>query len=113
MHSNATRGVAMAKERTPAREQSLADGDSKTTSWGFALERLTNPETPRTYWLATTRSDGRPHVMPVISFWIGGALHVVAGEVTQKARNIAADGRCVIATSSTTLPSIDLIVEGQ
>jgi hypothetical protein len=50
--------------------------------------------------------------MPVIGFWIEGAVHVVAGEGTQKARNIAADDRCVIATGSTTLPSIDIIVEG-
>jgi hypothetical protein len=51
--------------------------------------------------------------MPVIGFWIDGAMHVVAGEGTQKARNIAADGRCVIATSSTTLPSLDVVVEGR
>jgi hypothetical protein len=51
--------------------------------------------------------------MPVIAFWIDGAMHVVAGEGTRKARNIAADGRCVIATSSTTLPSLDIVVEGR
>jgi hypothetical protein len=51
--------------------------------------------------------------MPVIAFWIDGAMHVVAGEGTRKARNIAADGRCVIATTSTTLPSLDIVVEGR
>jgi hypothetical protein len=49
--------------------------------------------------------------MPVIAFWIDGAI--VAGEGTRKARNLAADGRCVIATSSTTLPSLDIVVEGR
>jgi hypothetical protein len=78
----------------------------------MARDRLANPETPRTCWLATTRPDGRPHLMPVIGFWIEGAMHVVAGEGTVKARNLAADGRCVIATSSTTLPSLDIVVEG-
>ena len=29
-----------------------------------------------------------------------------------EARNIAADGRCVIATGSTTLPSLDIVIEG-
>jgi hypothetical protein len=28
-------------------------------------------------WLATTRPDGRPHLMPVIAFWIDGAIHIV------------------------------------
>ena len=102
----------MAHERKPKREQSLAKAGSKTTSWEMARERLANPETPRTCWLATARPDGRPHLMPVIGFWIDGAMHVVAGEGTRKARNLAADGRCMIATTSTTLPSIDIIIEG-
>ena len=38
---------------------------------------------------------------------------VVAGEGTRKARNMATDGRCVIATGSTTLPSLDIVIEGR
>jgi Pyridoxamine 5'-phosphate oxidase len=105
--------VTMTNERAPAREQPLGGDKSATTSWDFAVERLANPEVPRTCWLATTRPDGRPHLMPVIAFWIEGALHIVAGEDTRKARNLAADGRCVIGTSSTRLPSLDLVVEGR
>ena len=103
----------MAQERTPERTQALIGDETETTSWEMARTRLANPEQPRTCWLATTRPDGRPHLMPVIGFWLDGAMHVVAGEGTQKARNIAADGRCVIATSSTTLPSLDIVVEGR
>ena len=51
--------------------------------------------------------------MPVIAFWIDDAMHILAGEGTQKARNIAADDRCVIATGSTTLPSLDIVIEGR
>ena len=51
--------------------------------------------------------------MPVIAFWIDGAMHIVAGEGTRKGRNLAADGRCVVATSSTTLPSLDIVIEGR
>ena len=102
----------MVQDRTPEHERSLVGGESKTTSWEMARERLANPENPRTSWLATTRHDGRPHLMPVNTFWIDGALHIVAGEGTRKARDLGADGRCVVGISSTTLPSIDLIVEG-
>ena len=105
--------VAMTHERAPARTQSLLGDEAETTSWEMARERLANPELPRTCWLATTRPDGRPHLMPVIAFWIDDAMHIVAGEGTQKARNIAADGRCAIATGSTTLPSLDLVIEGR
>ena len=103
----------MENERAPVSERSLTGDNPATTSWEFAVERLENPEVPRTCWLATARPDGRPHLMPVIAFWIDGALHIVAGEGTRKARNLAADGRCVIGTSSTRLPSLDLVVEGR
>src|SRR4029078_9443905 len=103
----------MTQERAPQRTQSLMGDGAETSSWELARTRLANPEQPRTCWLATTRPDGRPHLVPVIAFLIGGAMHVVAGEGTQKARNIAADGHCVIATSSTTLPSLDIVIEGR
>jgi hypothetical protein len=105
--------MAMTTERAPDREQSMVGDGTATTSWAFAHERLANPEIPRTSWLATTRQDGQPHLMPINAFWIDGALHIVTGEGTRKARDLAADGRCVIGTSSTRLPSIDLVVEGR
>jgi hypothetical protein len=103
----------MTQERAPELERSLVGEESGTTSWEVARDRLANPEEQRTSWLATTRPDGRPHLMPVIAFWIDVAIHIVAGEGTRKARNLAADRRCVIATSSTMLPSIDIVVEGR
>ena len=103
----------MTQERTPDSEWSLVGEGSETSPWELARQRLADPEDSRTSWLATTRPDGRPHLMPVIAFWIDGAIHIVAGEGTRKARNLAADGRCVIATSSTTLPSLDIVVEGR
>jgi nitroimidazol reductase NimA-like FMN-containing flavoprotein (pyridoxamine 5'-phosphate oxidase superfamily) len=102
----------MTQERAPDRTRPL-NGEHGTTPWEMAHARLANPESPRTSWLATTGRDGRPHLMPVNAFWIDGALHMVVGEGTRKARNLAQDGRCVIGTSSTTLPSIDLVVEGR
>ena len=80
--------------------------------WATAEERLENPEKPRTYWLATMRDDGRPHVMPIIGMWMDGALYFVSGERTRKARNLAREPRCTVVTGSTTLPSLDLIVDG-
>lgn len=103
----------MAQERAPERARSLVQDGAEATSWEFARQRLANPEHQRTCWLATTHPDGRPHLVPVIGFWIDGAMHVLAGEGSRKARNLAANSRCVIATTSTTLPSLDIVVEGR
>ncbi len=102
----------MPNDRTPDLEAAMTDA-GRTTPWDTARERLANPEHQRTSWLATVRPDGRPHLMPVIAFWIDGGLVFVAGEGSTKGRNLAHDGRCVIGTSSTTLPSLDVIVEGR
>jgi hypothetical protein len=103
----------MTDEGAPQRVQSMVGDDSKTTSWEVARERLANPEFQRTSWLATRRPDGRPHLMPVITTWIDDSIYLVVGEGTRKGRNLAADARCVVATSSTTLPSLDIVIEGR
>ena len=89
----------MPRVQAPERAQSLAPDGTGTTSWDTARERLaTNNEKGGHNWLATVRPDGLPHLMPVLTFWIEDALHFVAGEGTQKGRNLAADGHCVIGT---------------
>lgn len=50
--------------------------------------------------------------MPLIGLWLDGAMYFVAGERTRKGRNLAGDPRCVITGSSTALPSLDIIIEG-
>jgi hypothetical protein len=86
----------MTTERAPLHEEPMLEDQPGTTPWALALERLANPEPGRTSWLATVRPDGRPHLMPIIAFWIDGAFHFVVGEGTRKGRNLAADGRCVV-----------------
>lgn len=99
-------------ERTPSSEVALTDRAGGPAAWAMARERLAHPELPRTYWLATVRPDGGPHLMPIIGAWFDEALHFLCGPGTRKGRNLAAEPRCVIGTESTTLPSLDLILEG-
>jgi Pyridoxamine 5'-phosphate oxidase len=103
----------MTSERAPTTEEALVEEGGATTSWEDARNRLANPEPGGHSWLATVRPDGRPHLVPVLAFWMDGTLHFVAGEGTQKGRNLAADGRCVIGTESRGLPSLDIVVEGR
>ncbi len=60
---------------------------------GLTRRRL---EEGRLYWLATVRSDARPHVMRVLAVWLDGALYFVAGSRSRKARNLALNPECVV-----------------
>ena len=103
----------MTAARTPHSATPMVAGQTETTSWDVALDRLQHPAPGQNHWLATVRPDGSPHLMPIIAFWIDGAVHFLVGPTTRKGRNLAADGRCVIGTGNLTMPSMDLIVEGR
>jgi len=45
------------------------------------------------YWIATTSSDGRPHVRPVWGAWVDGILYFDGHPATGWSRNIARDPR--------------------
>ncbi len=43
------------------------------------------------YWVGTTRSDGRPHVMPVWGVWLDESFYFSTGPTTVNGRNLAAN----------------------
>jgi PPOX class probable F420-dependent enzyme len=61
--------------------------------WDWAVEHLTKS---RNYWVATTWPNGRPHCVPVWGVWLDDTFYFSSGERSRKARNLAADPRCVI-----------------
>jgi len=64
-------------------------------SWKWALQRLRKS---RQYWIATTRPDGAPHLMIIWGVWHDGSFWFSTGAKSRKARNLAENQRCVIAT---------------
>jgi hypothetical protein len=74
--------------------------------WSFAERRLS---TSHDYWLATTRPDCRPHVMPVWGAWFDDALWFSTDQRSRKARNLAADSRCVVTNDNALEP---VVLEG-
>ncbi len=74
--------------------------------WDWAEERLRDSHN---IYLATVRPDGRPHLMPVWGVWFGGAFYFSTGAESRKARNLAANPNCVIATEDA---SEAVILEG-
>jgi PPOX class probable F420-dependent enzyme len=59
--------------------------------------RLRNAES---YWLATTRPDGRAHVMPVWGVWLDGSVWFGTGQQSVKGRNLAANPNAAIHLDS-------------
>jgi hypothetical protein len=92
----------------PAAEQPLrADDGRPRLTWGIARRHLAAGQW---YWLATTRSDGAPHVMPVLAVWLEDALYTTSSPAARKARNLAHDARCVVTVDS---PPLHLVLEGR
>ncbi|MDO8532805.1 MAG: pyridoxamine 5'-phosphate oxidase family protein [Dehalococcoidia bacterium] len=55
-------------------------------AWTALCDRLTSE---RNYWVATTRPDGRPHVMPVWGIWLDGMFYFSTDAASRKGRNLA------------------------
>ncbi len=71
-----------------------AGGGTGLLPWRWASDRLMQG---RTYWLATSRPDARPHVMPVWGVWFNDAFFFSTGEQSRKARNLANNSQCSVA----------------
>jgi len=74
--------------------------------WSWAEQRLT---ASRNYWVASRWPDGRPHAMPVWGIWHDESFWFSSSRRSRKARNLAADPRCVITTENAVEP---VVVEG-
>jgi PPOX class probable F420-dependent enzyme len=72
-----------------------ADEGEGLLPWEWAAQRLS---VSHNYLVATTRPDGRPHVMPVWGLWLDDAFYFSTGRQSRKARNLDANPHCVIST---------------
>jgi hypothetical protein len=103
---------------TPVSEKNLDIYGSPPLAWDRVRERLEHAwpqqgpggDGPHTHWLATTRPDGRPHVVAVGAVWLDGAFYFTAGAGTRKAKNLAQNPHCVITLAA---KDIDLSLEGE
>ena len=93
-------------QKEPVAEQPYLADDVTSTPWAEAHGHLAEADS---YWLATVRPDGRPHLVPVLAVWVDGALHFVASRTSRKAKNLAHNSHCVIAARR---DALDLVVEG-
>ena len=102
----ATKATAR-KAQEPTRKNLDIYG-AKPIPWSRALKQLESGS--GVYWLATTRSDGRPHIAGTGALWVDGKIYFVSGAHTRKSRNLAANPSCAFSVS---LTGIDLVLEGR
>ena len=73
----------------------IPKGRKGLLSWSWAEQRL---EKSHNYWISTARPDGAPHTMIVWGLWLDGRFYFSTGQKSRKARNLAANPRCVICS---------------
>ena len=91
------------------RQKNLDIYGHKPLLWSRAVKLLRAGPEGGTFWLSTTRPDGRPHVAGVGALWVDGKVYFVTGGSTRKGRNLAKNRRCAFSVS---LKGMDLVIEG-
>src|SRR5829696_9014173 len=102
-----------ARPRSPVEATSRTFEGQSATPWSEGRQRLKTPERERISWLVTVSPDGRPQVRPILSLWLAGGFDFITAETSRKARNLAADPRCALGSSSMAPPAVDVIVDGE
>jgi general stress protein 26 len=91
-------------------DRRFSDPEAAPTPWSDAVNALEQAEL---YWLSTVRSDGRPHVTPLIGLAEDGAVHFCTGLREQKARNLEHNSQVALVTGNNTWArGLDVVVEG-
>jgi nitroimidazol reductase NimA-like FMN-containing flavoprotein (pyridoxamine 5'-phosphate oxidase superfamily) len=85
----------------------LTPDNAEAIPWVEALVRLSEA---RFYWLATTGSQGAPHVRPVLAVWAEGALYSTSNPTAVKARNLERNPSCSVTVRT---DDLDLVLEGR
>jgi general stress protein 26 len=100
----------MAQVKTELDER-FSDPDAVATEWEAAERVLEEAEL---FWITTVRSDGRPHVTPLVAVWLDGAIHFCTGPSEQKAVNLRHNAHVVLTTGCNTWDrGLDVVVEGE
>ena len=101
-----TEPVAVGRPYMPGYGTLGPDEGTGLLAWSWAVERLTRSHD---YWIATVWPDGRPHLSPVWGAWLADAVWFSCSPGSRKARNLAAERRCTIATDDALEP---VVLEG-
>ncbi|GCE12895.1 pyridoxamine 5'-phosphate oxidase family protein [Tengunoibacter tsumagoiensis] len=79
------------------------------TSWEETRQAL---ETADLFLLSTVRTDGRPHVTPLVAVWHDGAIHFTAENTAQKTVNLRENPHVILTTGNNPRGGLSVVVEG-
>ena len=98
-------------DRQPVDVVNLDQYGNAALEWSRVHDQLyaASATTDVTWFLGTTRPDGRPHATGVDAIWLDGDFYVVSGPETRKSRNLEANPACTISAK---MPGIDVVFEG-
>ena len=89
----------------------FSDANAKATPWEETHHLL---ETAELFWICTVRSDGRPHLTPLVAVWIDDTLYFCTGPDEQKAANLRDNPHVLLMTGCNEWDNgIDVVVEGE
>ena len=74
-----------------------AEEGSGLLPWDWAEERL---NTTRNFFISTAGPNGAPHLMVIWGLWLDGKFFFSSGRNSRKAKNLAGNSRCTIATGN-------------
>ncbi len=88
----------------------FSETEAEPTPWPEVLRVLGESEL---YCLTTVRTDGRPHVTPLIGVLDDGVMHFCTGLAEQKARNLEHNDQVALTTGTNSwAEGLDVVVEG-
>jgi len=100
----------MSPQPTAEIDKRFSDPEAGPTPWSETLQALERAEL---YWISTVRSDGRPHVTPLVGVVDGEAVHFCTGFEEQKARNLERNAHVALTTGENSWArGLDVVVEG-
>src|SRR4051812_831318 len=102
--STTRRGPTASRPHMPG--YGMPTGSRGLLAWRWAEERL---QTSHNYFIVSVTPDAAPHAMPVWGIWVDGRFYFSTGAASRKARNLAANARCVVCTEKA---AEAVIVEG-
>lgn len=98
--------VRAESEPTPEHLSSPRGTPLAALSWADVQTRVAEADD---FLLATTDTDRRPHVVPVLGVWLEGTVCFVTSRRSRKARNLVRNNGCAV-----TVPGheVDVVLEG-
>ncbi len=92
-------------------DQRFSEPNASAITWHKTRAQI---EKAQLFWITTVRTDGRPHVTPLVAVWHDGALHFCTGAQEQKALNLAYNPNVALTTGNNGWNTgVDIVVEGR